>query len=91
VQVTPTGPGQLRVTYRTTWDRDNELLTYTVKRTDRATPLTAAGWYSLFWRIRTGAYQDSGLTSGRTYTYQVTATDPFGNAVSSAWVSATAP
>jgi hypothetical protein len=91
VQVTPTGTGQLRVTYRTTWDRDNELLTYTVKRSDRATPLTVVPLSSRFWRISTRAYTDSGLTSGRTYTYQVTVKDPFGNAVSSARVSATAP
>jgi hypothetical protein len=91
VGVTPTGTGQLRVTYRTTWDRDNELLTYTVKRTDRATPLTVVPLSSRFWRISTRAYTDSGLTSGRTYTYQVTAKDPFGNAASSARVSATAP
>jgi hypothetical protein len=91
VQATPAGPGQVQVTYRTTWDRDNELLRYTVKRTDLTTPLTVLPFYSRFWRISTGAYQDSGLISGRTYTYQVTATDPFGNSVSSARVSATAP
>jgi hypothetical protein len=91
VQATPTGPGQVRITYRTTWDRDNELLTYTVRRTDLATPLTVLPFYSRFWRISTGAYDDSGLTSGETYTYQVTARDPFGNAVSSAPVSITAP
>jgi hypothetical protein len=91
VRATPTGPGQVQVTYRTTWDRDNELLRYTVKRTDLATPLTVLPFYSRFWRISTGAYGDSGLTSGRTYTYQVTVTDPFGNAASSAPVSVAAP
>jgi hypothetical protein len=82
--------GGVRVGWATNWDRDNENLTYKVFRSGDSTPVfttTAAsdGW----WKRPHLSFVDSGLTPGSSVSYQVTATDPLGNTVTSATVTAT--
>lgn len=89
LSVTPTLGGQAQVLWHNTWDRDNQLLTYTVTRADQGT-LTSSALAYPFWRGSIRGYTDTGLTPGRQYTYRVTVTDPFGNAAKSASVTVTA-
>ncbi|MGY1750350.1 PKD domain-containing protein, partial [Modestobacter sp. SYSU DS0511] len=80
-----------RVSWSTTTDRDNANLTYSVHRSDRpGTPVyqtTAASVYRL--PAQRLGFLDTEVTAGQTYDYRVTASDPFGNTVSSGTTSVT--
>ena len=79
-------PGMARVSWTATSDPDNENLTYRVYRdADGTTPVYEAVQASTWWRTRSMAFTDAGL-SGGWHQYRVTATDPFGNVVTSARV-----
>ncbi len=83
--------GGMRVSWPTVSDRDNEYLTYSVFRDGGKTPVyTSQPEDSLFYRVRNIGFRDVGLAAGSTHSYVVKATDPFGNALSSASVSAVA-
>ncbi len=76
--------GTARVTWQTTWDQDNENLTYRVVRNgNTATPAFVTTVRSKFWTLSTQTFNDVGLPGG-TYTYQIYAVDPFGNQVTAA-------
>jgi hypothetical protein len=85
---------QLRLSWRVTWDPDNRTLTYRLLRSEGSAPpaqvYQAAFGYS-FWRLAIGGFTDTQVQPGHTYTYQVTATDPFGNVARSAAVTVTIP
>ena len=72
------GPGEARISWRESTDRDNEHLTYRVYRDGGTTPVhqitSASRWYD----IGRLAYTDRGLSAGE-HTYHVTVTDPAGN------------
>src|SRR4051794_21051442 len=84
--VTAAGAGSAKLTWTATSDPDNENLTYQVFRDGEAAPVYAAVQASRWWQLPAMAFTDTGL-SGGTHRYVVTATDPFGNSVSSAEVS----
>jgi hypothetical protein len=84
-------PDQARLTWWTSWDRDNERLTYTLRRTDVAAARYVQVFASHFWHPSRGAFTDTALVRGRTYTYTLTVSDPFGNAVTSSPVTVTIP
>ncbi|MGY1618560.1 PKD domain-containing protein [Geodermatophilus sp. SYSU D00691] len=90
--LTPTlaslGAGTLRVSWRATSDVDNEHLTYRVYRDGGTTPVYTTTRASQWWTMPTIAFADTGLSAG-THTYRVTASDPFGNTVTSGTTSAT--
>ncbi|MGY1805394.1 PKD domain-containing protein [Blastococcus sp. SYSU D00922] len=72
--------GTARVSWQTTFDNDNENLTYKVVRADRpSTPVYETTVASTFWNRPTVGFVDRGLTVGAQYTYRVYAYDPFGN------------
>lgn len=73
--------------WRANWDRDNTRLTYKLTRDGAVINTTTND--STFWQRATLSYTDRSATRGRTYTYQVTATDPFGNTQSSSSVRVT--
>jgi hypothetical protein len=81
--LTPTatapGSGTVRVAWRTTWDMDNQTLTYRVLRDAGTTPIYTATARSNFWQLPSMAFVDSGLARGSVHTYRVQAVDPLGN------------
>ena len=86
---TPTaqGGGKVKVTWPTTWDMDNQRLTYRLLR-DGSTVYTSPTTASSFWQSSTLTYNDAGVTAG-SHTYLVKAVDPFGNTRSSASATVT--
>jgi PKD repeat protein len=75
-------PGTVRLRFRSSWDRDDLNLTYTVVRNaDRANPVYTTTSASTFWNRPILTFTDTGLTPGGTYTYRVYATDGDGNQV----------
>ena len=79
----------MKVTWKSNYDRDNAQLTYQVLR-NGVVVHTQTG-LSADWFRPTLSWTDIGRSGGTSYTYQVRATDPFGNAVtgSSASIKAT--
>lgn len=67
--------------FRTSWDRDNALLTYRVYRSDlgTATPVATLTGMSTFWSRPSLSFVDSTVVPGRSYTYYVVVADPDGN------------
>lgn len=71
--------GTAQVTWRTTYDQDNENLTYRVVRNgNTAAPIYTTTVPSKFWTLSNVTFTDAGLPTG-TYTYQIYVADPFGN------------
>ena len=83
--------GTVRISWQANADFDNEALTYRVIRNSATGSPVYVGTHDsqIWWRPIMG-FTDTGLTPGEDYTYRVTATDPFGNAVSSPTVTVTA-
>ncbi|MGY1809659.1 PKD domain-containing protein [Blastococcus sp. SYSU D00669] len=79
-------PGKVTLTWRATSDADNENLTYRVHRDGEAAPVHGALQASTWYRTPTMSFTDTGV-AGSTHRYVVTASDAFGNTVSSAEVS----
>jgi hypothetical protein len=81
--LTPTassqGNGTVRVTWRATWDMDNQTLTYKVLRDGGTTPIYTVSQTSSFWQLPSMAFVDTGLARGSTHTYRVQVVDPLGN------------
>jgi hypothetical protein len=75
------------VSWTSNWDRDNVRLTYKLVR--NGVTVRTSTQDSTFWSRPTMSYSDSQVSRGQTYTYQVSATDPFGNAKTSDPVSVT--
>ncbi len=78
--VTEAGGGKLKVTWKTTWDRDNANLRYGVVRDNAATSVHTTTVASNFWTLPSVSFTDSGLVTGSSHYYRVRAVDPFGNA-----------
>lgn len=91
--ITPTAlaPDRLQLRWRTTWDRDNERLSYVVHRSGTAAPVYSGVFGSHPWRLAVGGFTDTTVLPGHSYTYQLTVTDPFGNSRSGPPVTATLP
>jgi PKD repeat protein len=83
--------GTARVSWRETWDYDNQYLTYRVYRDTEntaglvCTTTRASRWFDL------NPAGCTDLNASGTHQYRVTASDPFNNTVRSAWVSTTVP
>jgi PKD repeat protein len=75
--------GTARVSWRATFDNDNEHLRYQVIRSDRPNqPVFDSVAPSTFWNRPTMGFIDRGLTPGARYTYRVNVYDPFNNVAS---------
>ncbi|MFI6424077.1 LamG-like jellyroll fold domain-containing protein [Promicromonospora sp. NPDC050880] len=82
--------GTVRISFRTTWDRDDEALTYRVYRDSEAqAPVHEDTVATKFWAPVTRSAQDTGLQAGSEHRYRLTVTDPSGNVKKSDWVSVT--
>lgn len=85
-------PGQVRVGWQATFDRDNENLTYKVYRnfvSVNDTPVYQTTVKSRFWKRPDVSFVDTTAVPGATYNYRVFAVDPAGNRVSGNAVSIT--
>ncbi|UOX99769.1 PKD domain-containing protein [Blastococcus sp. PRF04-17] len=82
-------PGVARISWRETWDYDNEHLTYRVFRDGGTTPIHTVTRASRWWNLEYGGFSDVGRTG--THSYRVSASDPFGNTVQTSSVSVTVP
>ncbi|MDN4612597.1 PKD domain-containing protein [Arthrobacter burdickii] len=71
--------GSVRIAWPTTWDYDDETLTYDLLRDNSLTPIATLQQASSWWRVKTLGYLDSGRTAGATHTYRVRVKDPAGN------------
>ncbi|GAA2422051.1 hypothetical protein GCM10010191_37140 [Actinomadura vinacea] len=87
----PVPGGKVRVTARTTWDMDNENLTYELLRDGGTTPVASTRKASTFWNQPTVALFDTTAEAGSSHTYRVRAKDAFGNAVTSAASNSASP
>jgi PKD domain-containing protein/concanavalin A-like lectin/glucanase superfamily protein len=76
--------GYLRVAWKSTWDRDNETLTYEVLRDGGTTPVGTVRAPSYFWDMPNLGFVDKTATPGVPHTYRIRAKDPAGNTVTSA-------
>ena len=82
-------PGSVRISWTTTWDRDNERLTYEVLRGTTVIATTEAD--SNWWTRPEMAFIDRGATPGSTQSYRVRVRDVFNNILPSASASITVP
>ncbi|WP_054564793.1 LamG-like jellyroll fold domain-containing protein [Frankia sp. R43] len=81
--LTPTvqavGAGSARVSWTTTYDNDNEALTYRIVRDgNTASPVHTTTINGRFWKPQPATFVDTGLSAG-THTYRVYVSDPLGN------------
>ena len=76
--------GTVRVSWQTTWDRDDLNLKYQVVRDGKtATPIYETTADATFWNEPFQSFTDKGLVAGRTYSYRIYAIDPNGNTLAS--------
>ncbi|MBX6388686.1 MAG: PKD domain-containing protein [Frankia sp.] len=74
--------GTARVAWTTTYDNDNEALTYTVVRDgDTASPVYTTTVTGRFWQTKPIGFVDEGLAPGSSHTYRVQVRDPFDNTI----------
>lgn len=82
--------GTVQLSWPVNWDADDATLTYTVVRDgDTANPVAVLHHTAAFWDRSRMSFSDSGLADGRSYSYAVVVSDPWGNAVTSPAVSVT--
>ena len=82
--------GTVRINLTTTWDRDDEALTYRVYRdSETATPVFQEKIAAKFWSPKKRTVRDSGLAPGSAHRYRLTVTDPWGNVKRSEWIDVT--
>ncbi|MGY1815622.1 PKD domain-containing protein [Blastococcus sp. SYSU D00820] len=74
--------GQVTVRWPSSWDMDNENLTYRVYRGSATTPVHTVTVKSQWWNRTYLEYTES-LPAGSTPSYRVTVSDPMGNTVTS--------
>ena len=68
-------PGEVRVSIKATWDRDNNDLTYKLLRDGGIKPIVTWQLSSTPWSLPTAVGTDTGLEPGSTHTYKVLVTD----------------
>jgi PKD repeat protein len=82
--------GTVRVNLTTTWDRDDEALTYRIYRDSEANaPIFEETVATKFWLPQKRTARDTGLAAGSEHSYRLTVTDPWGNVKRSDWVPVT--
>lgn len=79
VSVSAPRAGEVRVSWRTSLDLDDSLLTYRVYRDGGSTPVHTTTGSSLFFSRPQLTFTDRNVVAGRTYSYRITATDGAGN------------
>jgi len=83
--------GRIRVTWQTTWDRDNNRLTYEVLRDNSNTPIGTVQVASTWWEMPTASFIDSTASPNESHTYRIRVKDAFGNTVTSGTSNSATP
>ena len=83
--------GKVRVSVTTTWDMDNNTLTYELLRGNGTTPVATVEKPSTFWRKPIVSLFDTTAEAGSSNTYRVRVKDPSGNTITSAASNAASP
>jgi hypothetical protein len=73
----------LKVSWDTTFDRDNTATTYQLFRDTDTSPIYTTTVNTNFWTTPTISYTDTGLVTGSSHYYRVKVADPFNNKRSS--------
>ncbi|MGO2806675.1 MAG: PKD domain-containing protein [Glutamicibacter arilaitensis] len=73
------GDGTVRVAWPTTWDYDDETLTYEVLRDNSLTALDSQDAASIWWKQQSLGFRDSSAQAGSTHQYRIRVSDPAGN------------
>ncbi|RWZ83230.1 PKD domain-containing protein [Glutamicibacter sp. HZAU] len=73
------GDGTVRVAWPTTWDYDDETLTYEVLRDNSLTALDSQDAASIWWKPQSLGFRDSSAQAGSTHQYRIRVSDPAGN------------
>ncbi|HEY3477945.1 MAG TPA: LamG-like jellyroll fold domain-containing protein, partial [Streptomyces sp.] len=89
--VTSTGPGAVKVSWQSSIDLDDGLLTYRVYRNGGTTPVYTTTGSSLPWVRPQLTYNDTNVTPGVKYTYRVSASDGTNTSALSPNASVTVP
>jgi hypothetical protein len=89
--VTSVGPGSVKVSWQSSTDTDDGLLTYRVYRNGGTTPVYTVTGSSLPWIRPQLTYTDTNVTPGVKYTYRVSAGDGANTSALSPNASATVP
>ncbi|MFE2294916.1 LamG-like jellyroll fold domain-containing protein [Streptomyces sp. NPDC059452] len=71
--------GEVRVSWRSSLDLDDSLLTYRVYRNGSSAPVHTTTGSSLFFSHPQLTFTDRNVVAGQTYSYRITATDGAGN------------
>jgi hypothetical protein len=74
-KVSSVEPGTVKIIVPATWDRDDDQLTYILRRDGASTPIQTWTVEAKAWELPTVVRQDSGLAPGSTHTYTVQVTD----------------
>ncbi|MEV5564572.1 MULTISPECIES: LamG-like jellyroll fold domain-containing protein [Streptomyces] len=90
VSVSAPRAGEVKVSWRSTLDLDDSLLTYRVYRDGGSTPVYTTTGSSLFFSRPQLTFTDRNVVAGRTYTYRITASDGTNTSGLSAAASVTA-
>ncbi|MFI0722969.1 LamG-like jellyroll fold domain-containing protein [Streptomyces sp. NPDC021224] len=89
--VTSIAPGAVKVSWQSSTDNDDGVLTYRVYRNGGATPVYTVTGSSLPWVRPQLTYTDTDVTPGVKYTYRVSASDGVNTSALSPNASATVP
>ncbi|WP_333768144.1 LamG-like jellyroll fold domain-containing protein [Streptomyces sp. IBSBF 2435] len=89
--VTSIGPGSVKVSWQSSTDTDDGLLTYRVYRNGGTTPVYTVTGSSLPWIRPQLTYTDTNVTPGVKYTYRVSASDGTNTSAQSPNAAATVP
>lgn len=82
--------GQVRLSWRTNYDRDNASLTYKIYRTNlTSAPIYTETVAAPFWLPKSMGFVDRGLAPGSSQRYRLEAVDAFGNLTRSDWITVT--
>lgn len=73
------GIGSIRIAWPTTWDFDDETLTYEVLRDNSLTAIDSQEAASIWWKQQSLGFRDNTAVPGSTHTYRIRVSDPWGN------------
>jgi PKD repeat protein len=92
--LTGIAPGTLRVSWTSSWDRDNDQLTYQVLQGANVNTATVVKTFTAgsdWWNLPKYSYTDTASAPGSSQTYRIRVTDPLGNTVTSGPATGTVP
>ncbi|QRQ79986.1 LamG domain-containing protein [Glutamicibacter protophormiae] len=71
--------GSVRIAWPTTWDYDDEVLTYEVLRDNSLTAIDTQNVSSIWWKKQSLGFRDPDVSPGSSHTYRIRVSDKWGN------------